>query len=680
MIVQKFEDYIPKPDKNYFSTSYDENSLSVIVPFYNEDAKAIQETLKSIYYCFEYYKKTTQKIPLTSAKIMLIQDGWHNSSESMREYLQTIFPATYRGGKWWESEDFLSPLKHTVTYILNSDDGVCINPTDDVPIIMDISLVIKLDNRKKHNSHEWFLRENGFIEASGSKYFLCTDAFTIFHYTCLYHLIYEMDNNDNVVVATGRQRVMSADMQGVDEKIFSVGYFLRQIQLFDFEMSNAVYNGAFSIGGFLPVIPGPCGLYRSSVMLEEDVRNCYFKLVDKTYRNTDIILGNLKIAEDRILSYTSVLNAKCEQKMSFVPLALFYFESENSLEKLLLQRRRWINGTVAGYLYLLFISPQYLYNWNANIFRKTYIIFLLLCQLFTYFLLVIAPAVSLAILNDSIIHIVGYMINDKHNHTKTIIIILGCTLFGLQYFFHNTQKYCKILFVLLLGTTIIISITSLLSIGLYLFERDNVANNTIYFMVGIGLLSLLNSLLISGRFHSTYYIIKSIPFYLLFSHMFISCFGAYSFSRIWDLSWGNRPDGMTISYNTRQEIVAITKLLKSKSTLCIWIILLLNSVVYFSNIFSSVDLKRILVDCFFGLATIQMSLSTLYLLYRLPTKIKYVNTYNKLKISLLDLIIEKKEEYNKIRSTFKTTDDIIIYINDNIPIYEIKNGDNLLII
>ena len=54
---------------------------------------------------------------------------------------------------------------------------------------------------------------------------------------------------------------MTKDQQGTGESIFSFGYMLRMVQLFDFELANAVYNGAFHLGGLLPVIPGPCGLY-----------------------------------------------------------------------------------------------------------------------------------------------------------------------------------------------------------------------------------------------------------------------------------------------------------------------------------------------------------------------------------------------------------------------------------
>ena len=72
--------------------------------------------------------------------------------------------------------------------------------------------------------------------------------------------------------------------------------------------------------------------------------------------------GNLKIAEDRILSCLLVL---CDSvpaapgarphawQTHWVPSTTFFFEAETSLKDLVLQRRRWLNGTTAGYLWLL---------------------------------------------------------------------------------------------------------------------------------------------------------------------------------------------------------------------------------------------------------------------------------------------------------------------------------------
>ena len=36
-----------------------------------------------------------------------------------------------------------------------------------------------------------------------------------------------------------------------------------------------------------------------------------------------------------------------------MPSTTFFFESESTLKELVLQRRRWLNGTTAGYMWLL---------------------------------------------------------------------------------------------------------------------------------------------------------------------------------------------------------------------------------------------------------------------------------------------------------------------------------------
>src|SRR5204862_6936710 len=137
-----------------------------------------------------------------------------------------------------------------------------------------------------------------------------------------------------------------------------------------------MYNGAFSIGGLLPVIPGPCGLYRAETILDDNVRDSYFKVVNKEPSEKGLVEGNLSIAEDRVLSNYSVIKIK-EKYMAFNPLAVFYFEAETDIEKFILQRRRWINGSVAGYLYLLIWKFWEFWKWETSIWRKIYVWILL---------------------------------------------------------------------------------------------------------------------------------------------------------------------------------------------------------------------------------------------------------------------------------------------------------------
>lgn len=130
-----------------------------------------------------------------------------------------------------------------------------------------------------------------------------------------------------------------------------------------------VFNGMHALAGFLPVVPGPCGLFRASaitVPILARVRD----ICTSSPETDGLVQGNLKIAEDRILSYLLVLVSPNPGNPSpgvtpkasaaikgwethWVPSTVFYFEAESTLKELVLQRRRWLNGTVAGYLWLL---------------------------------------------------------------------------------------------------------------------------------------------------------------------------------------------------------------------------------------------------------------------------------------------------------------------------------------
>jgi hypothetical protein len=68
---------------------------------------------------------------------------------------------------------------------------------------------------------------------------------------------------------TGRQRVMTASEQDMDdESAISIAKFYRVVQLADYEASYAMYTGAFSLFGCLPVLPGPCVMIRYRSLLQ----------------------------------------------------------------------------------------------------------------------------------------------------------------------------------------------------------------------------------------------------------------------------------------------------------------------------------------------------------------------------------------------------------------------------
>jgi cellulose synthase/poly-beta-1,6-N-acetylglucosamine synthase-like glycosyltransferase len=130
-----------------------------------------------------------------------------------------------------------------------------------------ITLIVKRDNRRKHNSHEWFLGAGGFAECYKNQYLFATDCATLYHPQCIVNLLRYIDSHPDVSVVTGRQRVMSKLQQKTKESFISLATMFRAAQCFDYEgmfdfilylislASFAAFNGAFALVGFLPVIP-----------------------------------------------------------------------------------------------------------------------------------------------------------------------------------------------------------------------------------------------------------------------------------------------------------------------------------------------------------------------------------------------------------------------------------------
>eukprot|EP01127_Copromyxa_protea_P011906 TRINITY_DN3050_c0_g2_i1.p1 TRINITY_DN3050_c0_g2~~TRINITY_DN3050_c0_g2_i1.p1 ORF type:complete len:1121 (-),score=117.99 TRINITY_DN3050_c0_g2_i1:73-3102(-) len=283
------------------------------------------------------------------------------------------------------------------------------NPEETITITL--TLIVKCRNRQKHDSHWWGLsKDNGFMSAySQAEYGWLTDCGTLFHYKCLFHLMAAMQK-PNIAAATGRQRVMSPSHQEGSEEGF-VSRFLRHVQRCDFELSFGATMGSFAAFGFLPVLPGPCGFYRLDFLITS--AQFYHEFLSMDVDDIGVIDANLMIAEDRVLSWAAFFEpvledissasdeATCNNVMEnlcwdpadhaleppatydgptrklkpkkeihdvtiprdvqtvLAPEAIFYFECETLMMSFVKQRRRWLNGTACGYLWLMYKRPFY---------------------------------------------------------------------------------------------------------------------------------------------------------------------------------------------------------------------------------------------------------------------------------------------------------------------------------
>eukprot|EP01046_Picozoa_sp_COSAG06_P100125 COSAG06_NODE_46242_length_348_cov_1.000000_1_plen_111_part_01 len=78
---------------------------------------------------------------------------------------------------------------------------------------------------------------------------------------------------------------------------------------------------------------------------------------------------------------------------SLLVVARSYFESETTLKQLVLQRRRWLNGTMAGYVYLAANSCKIVWASEHTWMMKLMTCFMIYMQLLQVFVLSLGPGI-----------------------------------------------------------------------------------------------------------------------------------------------------------------------------------------------------------------------------------------------------------------------------------------------
>eukprot|EP00047_Mylnosiga_fluctuans_P021977 m.111624 g.111624 ORF g.111624 m.111624 type:complete len:1457 (+) comp9094_c0_seq1:188-4558(+) len=474
---------------------------------------------------------------------------------------------------------------------------------------LNVTLFVKFDNRKKHNSHEWFLRAMA-AEVDASHVFL-TDCSTLYEKTLLRRLFEAIEADPKLAAVTGRQRVMTYRMQEhtpldpdgrevlleerypywspanlLDES--PMKFWLRQVQRFDFESAFEAYMGAFSSAGILPVIPGPCGLYRyrtlstpsvAATYLVKEVNghldpakispswsqilcgrpqlgtfdevahsplDWYFEIICKAVPS--LVLSNLQIAEDRILSYASVVAAaEPNLRQTVVPGAVFFFEGETDLESLMKQRRRWINGTWAGYLYLL-LQSRALNIAPISAGRRIAVWILFSFQALMFVSVALSQCVFLLALLASEHVLLG---SQTSSGADTVVIFCAAAALYITLVYRSLSRtFDRVtIFLSLVVNTVIVLLTFAAFMQLVAEDRLALLDAPVDGVLTTGQLAIMSFAvillpLITSLFHdwrSTYHMLTAALPFLLFQPSLVAMFGSYSFARMHDVSWGNRP-------------------------------------------------------------------------------------------------------------------------------------------
>jgi len=601
-VFLKYDDYHPVPGKSYFYKDAKPPSgfhkITVLIPLYNETTKEFKRTLQDLHACIV----EMNKVGAGYVHILVILDGWNATHSSMKEYLKDMFPLVSS-----EIDEIGNSTKNVETYILQKLSG---NEVTSVPIDnekgLKISVMIKLDNRRKHNSHAWFLET--FAQEMDSDFTFLTDCGTRFDRKCLINLYRGISNDPDCSAISGRQRVMTTAQQESQDSFR--GFMYRSMQRFDYEASLASYIGAFSTFGMLPVIPGPCGLYRfeaicdvkkrkqmrdefqevnlddndNEVIVEVkaekpeesyiDAIDFYIKTVSLNPDETGMLLGSLLLAEDRILSYAAVLKTEKRYHTKYEPNACFYFEAETSPTTLLQQRRRWINGTMAGYLWLL-QKIHLLYNSKVNPYNKIILTILIISQLMMFCVMFIGTSVLTVAIRFPLVTYFGVP-------RLYVELIIGayCLLYVLFVYLHSSPKKKGPK----LNTAMfdILTICNMLIVGviLYGFTMSLMDSQMGMNAAIIGFNMLMPFILAALHdWKSLALMFGSFIQYTLLLPTFTITLSVYAFSRLWELTWGNRPSERLLTLKNKKsqaEMEQIKNKLHRHASIVAWGLVVLN--------------------------------------------------------------------------------------------------------
>jgi len=666
-------------------------TIACLVPVFNEEVKSLQRTLTSLH---------AQAVELAERgfrfHVLLVLDGWSQASDSMRHYMQVLFPDERGSAVPWceliqpfdidvEMEAGAGPHNdnnananvnnpdnannlgnlnlnpnpnpnnsnnHTVgTLALQRVDNAgavvptCIGWFKGKAMWMKISLLVKKDNRRRINSHHWFL--NCFAPFYRANFVLLTECGAAFSKGCLLRLTQHLVANPACVACTGRQRVMSKTVAGVDEEGV-IDSMWRRAQFFDFESSQSMMTATFSLCGMLPALPSACGLYRfariydyrardvrmqSLRQLEEqgvpapfrdhdepvDAVDYYCKLSTQNPDESGLLEGSLLLSEDRILSFASVLKparAGNEEETQtqlnccaldvpyteYLPDTVFYVEAETQPKRLLQQRRRWINSSISSFWWLLFSKPQLISQSPLRFFLQTNAVrFLLACQLLVSLLTVLSPAMFGVAFHVAVKYTFANVdaLNSIEPYSAWFLFgyMALYILFALR---HSVSRLPKLSYPLYHATLLLNMLVSVWLVGALVLSIVLDGFSALHYVVAAQLVVpfVLNLHASSAPLRMLW---SSLSYYLLLPTM-IGSFATYAASRTWELTWGNRSSdklSSMVSSKSPEQVDAVQLRLRLQSKLIAALAVAFN--VIFSFTFALTSIRHELRDWYFFL-------------------------------------------------------------------------------
>ena len=328
--------------------------LFIVVTMYNEDDVLFARTMSGVFKNIEYMcsrkdSKTWGKDAWKKIVVCVVSDGRAKINPRTRAVLAGM--GVYQDGIAKQQVNGKDVTAHIYEYTTQVSISVKKDLVELRPKQQPVQMLfcLKEKNQKKINSHRWFFQAFGRVLDPN----ICVliDAGTKPGKDSIYQLWKAFDLEPMCGGACGEIKAM---LGPGGKNLLNP---LVATQNFEYKMSNILDKPLESAFGFISVLPGAFSAYRYLALQNDKAGNGplekYFAGEKMHGSNAGIFTANMYLAEDRILCFELVSKRNCHWILQYVKSATGETDVPDTMTELILQRRRWLNGSFFAAVYAL---------------------------------------------------------------------------------------------------------------------------------------------------------------------------------------------------------------------------------------------------------------------------------------------------------------------------------------
>ncbi|KAK7753987.1 Chitin synthase, class 2 [Diatrype stigma] len=531
--------------------------LFIVITMYNEDdilfARTMIGVLKNIeYMCSRKESKSWGPDAWKKIVVCVVSDGRSKINPRTKALLAGM--GVYQEGIAKQQVNSKDVTAHIYEYTTQVGLQIKNDVVQVIPKKQPVQMLfcLKEKNQKKINSHRWFFQAFGRV--LNPNICVLLDAGTRPGGNSIYQLWKAFDLEPMCAGACGEIKAML----GTGGR-----HLLNPLvatQNFEYKMSNILDKPLESAFGFISVLPGAFSAYRY-IALQNDKNGLgplekYFK--GETLHGSDagVFESNMYLAEDRILCFELVTKRNCHWILQYVKSATGETDVPDVVTELILQRRRWLNGSFFAAIYAIAHFYQF-FRSDHSFLRKIMFFIEFIYQtvnmIFAWFgignFFLVFKILTNSLGGDDLLGTVGTILGVVFEWFYAIslaacfVLSMGNRPSGSGKLYTAMVIFWSVIMAYLMFAAVFITVRAIQAETVDGFTISDIFNNQIFFTLIISMMSTYGLWLVASfLMFDPWHMITSFLQYLLLTPTFINVLNVYAFCNTHDISWGTKGD------------------------------------------------------------------------------------------------------------------------------------------